>query len=278
MDAEHRHELHQNDLAEFMAHFGEWWSKHGLRTLLIVFVAVGAVFLFRLHRTSEQRAHDQVWNDLAQATSAAQYRGVARSHDNPTIQALAYLRAGDLELRKAIAPVEKPAEDDEPADDPTERRKKLLDAAEQDYNAVIDNPAAHTAIRLNALLGLASVAESRLSWDEAKEIYQQIQDQASEGYEGIENIALRRVGALERAAIPVVFAPDPPPPPDLPPDSSLDSPLDLPPDLIQSLIPAEGPDAIGETPAEPETKPQPTPETSDDSAPADSAPAPADTP
>ena len=247
MDAEHRHELHQNDLAEFLANFGEWWSKNGLRTLLIIFLAVGAVFLYRLHRTSAERAHDELWNDLALATSAAQYRGVAKSHDNPTIQALAYLRAGDLELRKAIAPAEKP-DVDETADDLAERRKKLLDAAEQDYNAVVDNPAAHTAMKLNALLGLASVAESRSSWDEAKEIYQQIQEQASAGYEGIAKIALRRSEALDRAAVPVAFAPDPPP------------------------EPAEDPDSIGEP------EPQPSTETPDDSTPADPAPAPADTP
>ena len=263
MDAEHRHELHQNDLAEFMAHFGEWWSKHGLRTLLIVFVAVGAAFLYRMHRTGADRAHDQAWTDLDQAASAAQYRTVAKSYDNPAIQALAYLRAGDMALQKAITPAEKlDADDDETADELAERRTRLLDAAERDYNAVVDHPAAHKVIKLNAMLGLASVAESRLSWDKARQIYQQIQDQAPAGNDGLAKIASRRAAALERAAMPVVFAPDPSPPPEVAPE----------------LAPAEGSDSSVEVPAEPEAEPESTPETPADSKPADPQPTPADTP
>ena len=215
MEADHRHELQQNDLAEFLKNLGQWWSKNGLKTLLIVFIAVAAMFLYRLHRTGAERAHDEAWRDLSRATSADQYRGVARSYENPAIQALAYLRAGDMTLLKTMMPDEPAAEDgeDDPSQDaatPDQTREEMLDSAEADYNAVLGNPEAHKLIKLNATLGLASVAESRMLGDEARKVYQQIQDQAGAGYEHIAMIASKRAAALDRAATPVVFAPEDP--------------------------------------------------------------------
>lgn len=218
MDSQHRHELQQSDLVEFIAHFGEWWSKHGIKTLLLLLVVVGAVFLYRMHRTRVERAHDAAWYDLASATSGDQYRGVARAHDVAAIHVLARLRAGDWALRKALAPDDGLGGDErgaasQPADDLDQRRQSLLADAEHDYQAVIDYPAAHPTLVLNALLGLAAVAESRAQWDKAREIYAQIQEQASSGQERLAQIAARHAAVLELAAKPVIFAPESTPEP-----------------------------------------------------------------
>ena len=305
MDSQHRHELQQSDLAEFIAHFGEWWRKHGFKTLLLLLIVVGAAFIYRTYRTGVANTHDRAWFDLDQATSADQYHGVAREHDVPAIRALAHLRAGDWSLRRALAPdLEVTSGDlkggkqttgagstgDENAD-PTaigdentdavatgdentdaaatgdegtdaaaieaaeakaaamaaaieKRRQELLADAEQDYQAVVDDPAAHSVLRLNALLGLAAVAESRQQWDQARALYQQVEQQASSGQERLKELASRHAAALDRVAKPVIFAPEPPP-------ASQPASLELP-----AEIPDAAPTADSE-PAEAELDPGP---------------------
>ena len=219
MDSQHRHELQQSDLANFLTHFGEWWRKNGLRTLLILLVVVGGTFIYRMRLTRVEQAHDAAWYDLSQATSADQYRGVARSHDLPAIHAVAHLRAGDWALRKALAP-DNPLDavaaggeggvTPKPVDTAEQRRKRLLDGAEQDFQAVLDYPAAHLTLKLNAWLGLAAVAESRGEWGKANEIYDKVQAEAGAGQERISRLAAGHAAALDRVQEPVIFSPEPP--------------------------------------------------------------------
>jgi len=219
MDSQHRHELHQNDLAEFLTHFREWWIKHGLRTLLIILVVVIVIFLRQTRSARVEDAHDSAWYDLAKATSPEAYLQVAKSHDVPTIKTLAHLRAADLSLAKLTSGAG-PADLDAPDGDQgaaltDEQRQRHLDQAEQGYSYVISDPEAHHVMKLNAMLGLAALAESQGDWDAARQWYEQVQSKCSSGCDAIAAIAKSRTAALQRAAIPVVFAPDPPSPPEV---------------------------------------------------------------
>jgi hypothetical protein len=66
-------------------------------------------------------------------------------------------------------------------------------------------------IRLNAMLGLAAVHETRHAWDDARALYDQIVEAAGDEYASIAATAKGRAAALDRATVPVRFAPEPPP-------------------------------------------------------------------
>lgn len=218
MDSEHKHELQQNDLAEFITNFGQWWRKNGLKALILLLVVVGAVFFYLSQRVGAERAHDRAWYDLATATTADMYRDLVGTHGVPAIDALAHLRAGDLlheqfRVGDQDAAATGAGEDDTTpkADSDEQKQAKLRQAAEQ-YQAVIDDPEAHLTIKLNAMLGLAAVAESSLQWEQARQHYARIQEMASAGYERIKELAVRHTAALERLTEPVVFGVEPPKP------------------------------------------------------------------
>lgn len=222
MDSQHRHELQQNDLAEFLSHFQDWWEEHGFRALLYVLVILVVVFGVQNYKARQKAAHDQRWNELDSATSPAMYEAVARTYDEPVIGALARLRGADLALSRAVGRKAEPMPDAgmgqlniEPAagEDDVDP-DAMLTEAEAGYNAVLAMPDVAIAIKLNAMLGLASVAESRRDFDAARQTYDDIQAKAGPGYENFADMAKRRAAALDRIAEPVVLGKDPQPEPD----------------------------------------------------------------
>lgn len=215
MDSEHRHELQQNDLAEFIANFKEWWQEHGMRTLLTILVIVAVASLWVSHKSSVKAAHDRAWGDLYQATSPEALRNVADSHDDVGIRLMARLRAGDLALSQVVLPdsarsgqvaeVDLPETENQLTD---QQRQQLIDTAQEDYQAVLEHPGAADVMKLNALLGLASVAEMRGSWDEARSRYDAAIEIAGNRYQRIAAVAEARAAAIDRIARPVIFAPE----------------------------------------------------------------------
>lgn len=230
MDADHRHELKENDLAEFLTHFGEWWQKHGTKLTVIVLVVVATYAGKRLIDTRSNAALEGAWGDLATSTSPESYQFVAQSHAVPAVKALANLRGADLLLAQAVVP----PDDEQEAQATTDNdpHQALLDAAAM-YQQVIDAPSALLAYKLNAHLGLAAVAESFQQWGQAQQHYNTVLDLAGPAYAAIAHRTRTRLGMLDRLDKPVVFAPDLPPaaePDSLPsnPDFSSDLPVILP--------------------------------------------------
>ena len=68
MDTQHRHELKENDLAEFLENFGEWWNKHGTVAMLILLFLVGGFLGYRLLRARAIDQREAAWRDLANTT------------------------------------------------------------------------------------------------------------------------------------------------------------------------------------------------------------------
>jgi hypothetical protein len=242
MDADHRHELKENDLAEFITHFGEWWQKHGTKLTLIVLVIVAAYAGKRLIDARSSTAMEQAWGDLATSTSPESYQFVAQSHDIPAVRALANLRGADLLLAQvAVPPDDEPNAQAATADAPpndADPEKALLDAAAM-YQRVIDDPSIDLAFKLNAHLGLAAVAESFQQWDQAQQHYNTVLNLAGPAYTAIANRTQTRLGMLDRLDKPVVFAPDPEPAaepasPPSNPDFAEDLPVILPDSDIDS--------------------------------------------
>ncbi len=284
MDSEHRHELQENDLAEFLANFGQFWNKHG-NTILTVALIVAVVFFGkRWYDSSVATAHEAAWSDLANATSPAALQAVADSHSDPSVRSLAYLRAGDLLLKKASQlatpsaeqarlsadpsadPTPQPPADPEDSHDAAQMTpQQALESAAAMYQRVVRDGQLPRVYRFNAQLGLACVAEEQEDWGEAARQYQEIVEQAGEGYGAIASLATTRLAWLDRVKVPVVFAKEPEdlvdePAPDELSNSIFDNPLDLS-DLPAatapsgSMAPQPGDAAAGGSAADPSTRP-----------------------
>ena len=88
MDSQHRHELKENDLAQFLANFGQWWGKYGNYLLVIVLVISVTVLGRRWMNASATTANEAAWSDLAYSTSPDTYQLIAQTHDNPAARCL----------------------------------------------------------------------------------------------------------------------------------------------------------------------------------------------
>lgn len=243
MDSKHRHELEQNDLVVFLTHFNEWWNKYGQMTLLVVLVAVGAFTAMRFYNYNKAQAHEKAWGGLAQSTSPESYRATA-AENKDSVKALAYLRGADLLLTQATLPQTKEeskaddtavksddttqtddaakTDDTTKADDSSTQvtvaaqqvqdPKVMLEDARAMYKAVVDDKTLHPVIRINGLLGLASVAEAQHDWDTASTAYDQAIELAGKEYPVLAQQASGRKARLAQIKTPVHFIKEMPKP------------------------------------------------------------------
>ncbi|MEX0774822.1 MAG: hypothetical protein WD042_03805 [Phycisphaeraceae bacterium] len=219
MDADKRHELEENELASFLVGAKTWWAKHGTRVLSVLLVIVVAWFGWNLYQKRAREARETAWSNLANATSPEALKQAAQSYADPAYQAMAWLKAGDLLLGRAITPPEAPPEagaagtpTTQPADPaPVSDPAADLDEAETLYEKVLGRAEADPVFKLNARLGLAAIAETRGHSDEAAQQYELIQKEAGEHYEAIAQQAKARQARLVELARPVVFGAEPPP-------------------------------------------------------------------
>jgi hypothetical protein len=231
---------------------GIWWNKYG-NTLLLVVLVVSLAFLGKRWYENRQNAlQEEAWRDLSDSTSPEVYREVAESHDQVAVKALAYLRGADLLLEKATG-----ASGITPS---PEDSQQALDEAGTMYQKVLELKDAHKVYRLNAYLGLATLAESRGDLEQAREDYEAVMDQAGAGYGMIVAQAKGRLQMLDRLADPVTFAASPAPsglPGELPVDIA---PVAIP--DLQDSLPTTAPAPDSTTPpapaaAEPQAQPAP---------------------
>jgi len=194
MDSEHRHELKQNDLREFLENFGAFWEKHGtwILTVVAVVVVIWAGSTWWSNRQMQVRS--SAWTALDGAASAPELDGVALDHSQPIVRALARLRAGDLYLDQAVHPQRDLLSDDDV--------RQALDRAEQRYRDVLSLNVP-PIYRANALLGLAAVAENRSQWDQAAASYELVMGM---DIPSLAAMARARKQMLPALARPVVFA------------------------------------------------------------------------
>jgi len=210
MDSKHRHELEENDLQAFLNNFGDWWGRHGNKILIVTLIVLASVLGVRLWNWQQTAALQNAWSDLSETQTPEGLVDVANRHRNPAVQAIARLSAGDALLQEVVTPrrtipgVETPA----PADRVSDPQRKL-DAAASQYQMVIDNQRYHLIYRLNARLGMATVAEQRRDWDEAKRQFQAVIEQGGD-YSQIVAQAKGRLDRLDSLAEPARFAPERP--------------------------------------------------------------------
>ena len=200
MDPQHRHELKENDLEQFLKNLGEFWIKYGTRMLIIIAVVVVAFVAVRAVRKKAVTRHENAWSELGGSTSPASFREVAIAYDDKTVRMLALLRGADLLLKEQLQ--------QEAVDQAKTEQATPLNEARQMYQQVIDE-APQVLYRLNARIGLARVAESNEKWEEAVAQYRLIIKEAGEGYEAISLLAQRSLTLLDELPSQIPFAPEP---------------------------------------------------------------------
>ena len=194
MKADHRHELKTNELADWLAHFPEWAQEN--RTTLIgagvVVVLLIAVYFVRFYRADAGvRHHIQLTNLVTQVP--AQKRQIAQAATQGADQSLVLLPvAQDLENfagatgddRMAAMALIKRAEAlraelhyrrTEPA---PEEVAKQIGQAKESYQQALDRAASVPALAAIANFGLGLCAEELGNFDQAKEIYRALAENA----------------------------------------------------------------------------------------------------
>lgn len=193
----------------------EWLKTSGVNYLLFILVVV---ILFRGYLwwgDRQNRIRDEAWADLEGTDSPASLEALAdRAKGIDSVSEIALLRAArlyemdilrdqTLDLASDTTSMSDPNAPDD-AKDPTKptprmtesERSQTLDRMERLYQRVLDmtqKPASGTNWKelqhIEAMFGLAAVAEMRGDFDKAKEWFSNIQSEASPNYEKLGELA-----------------------------------------------------------------------------------------
>lgn len=193
----HHTEAELEDSGEFSNFFKDvaaFWERFG--TLFVGVLAVAALIFagYNLITKRAIAAKQNAWIDLYGSASPESLQLVVDTTKSPVVKTVANLRAGDL----LIAESRTADQDDAQA---------ILGKAADHYQAAFDG-SPHTLYKLNALDGLAVVAESNFETEKARGHYEEIKKLATDQFPYWVSIADRRLSLLTEIAEPVVFAPE----------------------------------------------------------------------
>ncbi|MBI1372799.1 MAG: hypothetical protein GC159_08570 [Phycisphaera sp.] len=212
MDSQERHEIKQNDLEYFITHFGEYWQKYGMTTMIVILAFLVGVLGMRWWNSHAITAKEAAYAELAETDSPQIIQDVAARHDGVDhFSGYALLKAADNSYRSALGlmPNQSPAGAAAPAANDEERDRKLKDAATL-YERVINLDQSKLQV-LNARFGLAATYESLREFGKAAEQYGKIQADAGDSWPSLAEKAGKLAANLDTVAEPVTFpAPAPP--------------------------------------------------------------------
>lgn len=190
--------------------FVEWLRTKGPSWLLMILILIGGylgVLRWKQYRTGYL---SDAWAALADSELPGSLEDVAvRYVDVRGLPQQAMRLAADRYLGAVQAgrPLgAEPGADAASLGD--EEREQYLDHAERLYRAVADTDDGTLAMTLhavNAIEGLAAVAESRGDAEEAQDLYEQAAERAARDYPHLADWALARAGTAAASAAPVVL-------------------------------------------------------------------------
>ncbi len=197
----HAGDFHENrsEVEEAFDKAKDLWSKYGNYVMIALIVVLGVWAALRLYNYIHlTRANDASSALMSAGTSPEANDVVAGDHDSiEGVAQLASLRAADLYLQRSQQPVA--------ADLSAEEKAQALDKAGTRYQQVLDN-AEHPLFQMNALLGLAAVAEENQQWDAARGHYSQATQLAEANYfPSIAAKAKARSALLDQIRKPIPF-------------------------------------------------------------------------
>ncbi len=202
MDAKERHELKDNDLAEFLEHFGEFWGKHGNGIMVVITIVLVIFVGKRYYNSTQAQTHENAWADLSATSTPQGFRERAIENAGvPAVPQLALLRGAEAYHEQAIQLKQETGGEDTGV----MSAKESLEAAESMYTQVLDSDT-DAAFRANAAVGLANLAETRSDFTAAGDYWAKAQQIAEEArLTAIATHAQVRAGMLDELAKPIVF-------------------------------------------------------------------------
>jgi len=245
MDAKERHELKDNDLAEFLKWAGEIWDKHGNIIAGAIVICAAGWFGYNYYTNQQAAQHENAWADLAITNTPQGFRERAGEQDDPALVNLALLRGAEAYHIQAVSL----------GDEQVDPESGLMSAedslanAEKMYKQVLDSKAA-APYRANAAAGLANVAETKGDFEAAATFWNQSKQIAEEArLSAITAQADTRLAMLDGLARPIILG-DAGTPDETAPTAEVEPATDAAAEPVPSDIEAEAA-ASSEAPAEP---------------------------
>lgn len=189
------HELEtEGEFSSFFSDIKAFYDKLG--TPFVGILAVAAIIFagYNLITKNREAALQNAWLDLYASTSPESLEVTADDTKNPAVRAKAHLNAGDLLLAESRTAAEEDA-------------AAILTTAAGHYQAALD-AAPHVIFELNALDGLAVVAESQYDMGKATDLYGQIKTKADGEFPYWVSLADNRLALLPELDEAVEFAPE----------------------------------------------------------------------
>lgn len=250
MDAEKRHQLKTNELAEALGKIRDFGSDPQTRYWLLgLVILVVAVVGYRWWAGRQQRQSISAWAALAQVGGGPERDVDAIGDELRALIADApdALFAVNARVRLAILLCRQAEED-------TGRSKELLTQAVEVLRQVVDDPVAPPALVAAAAFSLGTSCESLRDFDGATAAYRRITDEPRFAGSPFTDLAARRLETLGELSVPVHFEPGMPPPE---PEPEADVESDPEPELEpEEWLPATQP-AVPPAAATPESSPAP---------------------
>lgn len=265
MDADTRHQLKQNELAEALAKLRDLRDPRFLYTVgAVVVIAIGVLAWYGWRYTQRQSL-EQGWQRLEKiaasmsagdpaVTASAQSDLRTMIRDTSSHWLLGYAR---LELARSLV--------ETGLLQPTDREANFAEAVKV-LTELRTDPDAPPLINAPATFLLATTHESLREFDQAKDLYQALVNDARYAGSPYTTLATERLADIETLAAPVVFVPGDPPPPALAsaPATASAPVATAPVATAPATPPSEEPTAPDAPPAEPpptepESAPSPAP-------------------
>jgi tetratricopeptide (TPR) repeat protein len=182
MKAERRHELHQNDLAQWLGKAWQWIKAHGnhlTAAVLVVAVVFFAWVLIARHLQSREDAVSDTYRQAMVAVSDDErltlLKEVAEQDRNPFWAAKASLDLANLYALKLVS-----ADKIDVA-----QQQAWVDQATKFYTRVTELASRNEGLKplaAQGYLGLGQLAVSARRFDEAEALFKRAQETAPEGY------------------------------------------------------------------------------------------------
>jgi len=258
MDADTRHQLKQNELAEALGRLRSLGDRNFWLWLVIIILIFGGWGSYRLWRSQKEALLATTWSQLlevntlgsADPTAAIdQLQLLSADSTDAKLTAAARVRLGGALLSKAV----------EDAD----QRDALLSRAEQTFLQVVQSPESPKPLAAAATFALGSVYESQHRLDDAQRVYRELIDDERFADLPYGELAQERLDSFDELREKVVFTPGDPPsatqPASLPSTNPIQNPMGPP---VESQ-PASAPTAEAQPPTD--TQDAESPPTDDDS-------------
>jgi len=199
MDPNRLKQVQQTDLTESRLNqeFVFWLKEKGPTWLLVILLGLVAWVGIDKYKQWKADKYSGAFFDLEKATGAEALESVAEDHQGiASVPQLARLKAGQIYL---IEINQRRDLEDLDADLDDEAIEERLDKAEALYRAVLDDAQPESGERLfavQALFGLAAVAEARGEFDKAGDFYDEAAQTAGAAYKPIAEQARKRKESL----------------------------------------------------------------------------------